>query len=345
MRYLKIHMKPYLLIQDDDAPCPFDDACGLELRIWHGCLSSPTPCADETPEGVVGRVKRLVGTDEADALPVLKVGLTSHGLDVFHAWRLGEPISGDAWDTCFAGLITPVLEGADRLDVPDLEGWFDAARAVLADYDAWTNCDVWSLIDDAEHVCEATVYGSEHLMESLADQLGCKVSDIVEIDAETYDELCAQRRLSDDDLQLIHRLADRVRETGMDPDDAVLALRRALKKTRRRVMSRRHYVSSDDIDYICVCYHRPRPDLAERKPDDAAFAKACRSGDVWNVTVRCRHNGLAYRFEHIGEDTLEMAVLADVLERHGYPDETPDTIVARAKRVGLFIFEIESHRM
>lgn len=345
MRYLKIHMKPYLLIQDDDAPCPFDDACGLELRIWHGCLSSPTPCADETPEDVVGRVKRLVSTDCLDALPVLKVGLTSHGLDVFHAWRLGEPISGDAWDTCFAGLITPVLEGADRLDVPDLEGWFDAARAVLADYDAWTNCDVWSLIYDAEHVCEATVYGSDGLMESLADQLGCKVSDIVEIDAETYDELCAQRRLSDDDLQLIHRLADRVRETGMDPDDAVLALRRALKKTRRRVMSRRHYVSSDDIDYICVCYHRPRPDLAERKPDDAAFAKACRSGDVWNVTVRCRHNGLAYRFEHIGEDTLEMAVLADVLERHGYPDETPDTIVARAKEAGLFICEIESYRM
>lgn len=345
MRYLKIHMKPYLLIQDDDAPCPFNDTCGLELRIWHGCLSSPTPCADETPEGVVGRVERLVGTDCLDALPVLKVGLTSHGLDVFHAWRLCEPISGDAWDTCFAGLITPVLEGADGLDVPDLEGWSDAARAVLADYDAWTNCDVWSLIDDAEHVCEATVYGSNDLMESLADQLGCKVGDIVEIDAETYDELCAVNRLSDDDMQRIHRLADRVRDTGMNPDDAVLALRWTLKEGRRPHLNRRHYVSSDDVDYICVCNHLPRHYLAERKPDDAAFAKACRSGDVWNVTARCRDNGLAYRFEHVGEDTLAMAVLADVLERHGYPDETPDTVVARAKRAGLFICEIESHRM
>lgn len=344
MRYLKIHMKPYLLIQDDDAPCPFDDACGLELRIWHGCLSSPTPCADETPEGVVGRVKRLVGTDCLDALPVLKVGLTSHGLDVFHAWRLGEPISGDAWDTCFAGLITPVLEGADRLDVPDLEGWFDAARAVLADYDAWTNGDVWSLIDDAEHVCEATVYGSDELMERLGEALGCKIGDIVEIDAETYDELCAVNHLSDDDMRLIHRLADCVRDTGMNPDDATLALRWELKEGRCHSLNRRHYISSDNINYICVCNHRPRPELAASKPDDAAFAKACASGDVWCVTARAGDE-LVRRFEHVGEDTLAMAVLMDVLERHGYPDETPDTAVAAAKKADLFICEIESHRI
>lgn len=344
MRYLQIHMKPYLLTCDADAPCPFDDACGLELRIWHRRTFSPTPCADETPADVVDRVKRLVGTDEADALPVLKVGFTSHGSDAYRAWRLGEPISGDEWDTGFAGLITPVLEGVDELDIPDLEGWFDVARAVLADYDAWADDDAWSLIGEDEHVCEATVYGSEHLMEGLADALGCKVGDIVEIDAETYDELCAVRRLSDDDMQLIYRLANRICDTGMDPDDAVLALRRALKEKRYHSLNRRHYVSSDNVDYICVCNHRPRPDLAACRPNDAAFEAACASGDVWHVTAHAGDEPMC-RFEHVGEDTLAMAVLANVLERHGYPDETPDTAVAAAKEADLFICEIESHRM